>query len=29
MNDVKEFANELLSQGNEIVVSMMPIEVKE
>ena len=29
MNDVKEFANELLSQGNEIVVTMMPKEVKE
>ena len=28
-NDVKEFANKLLSQGNEIVVSMMPKEVKE
>ena len=29
MNDVREFANELLSQGNEIVVSMMPKEMKE
>ena len=28
-NDVKEFANKLLSQGNEIVVGMMPKEVKE
>ena len=28
-NDVKEFANKLLSQGNEIVVSMMPKEEKE
>ncbi len=28
-NDVKKFANELLSQENEIVVGMMPKEVKE
>ena len=28
-NDVKEFANKLLSQNNEIVVSMMPKEEKE
>ena len=27
--DVKDFASKLLSQENEIVVSMMPIEVKE
>ena len=29
MDDVKEFAEELLSQGNEIVVGMMPKEVEE
>ena len=28
-NDVKEFADKLLAQDNEIVVSMMPKEVKE
>ena len=28
-NDVKKLTNELLLQGNEIVVSMMPKEVKE
>ena len=28
-NDIKKFANELLSQDNEIVVGMMPKEVKE
>ncbi len=27
-NDVKKFANDLISQGNEIVVSMMPKEVE-
>lgn len=29
MDDVKEFAEELLSQGNEIVVGMMPKELEE
>jgi hypothetical protein len=29
MDDVKEFVKELISQENEIVVSMMPTEMEE